>query len=235
MSLALCIALAAPAAPVAGPPDMYLSYGISNDGSGHLFAAPLADGPWSPVAWQACTPDGVCSAVASSPDDARQLDAADAAAGTTFVATASDGKRSISATSPPYRGRLAFYSPPSVSGSARTGHFVRPLAGTWFGGWGDERPLMQLQACRTRRASSCTVIADTVYWDKCPGTGARIAPRYRGWYLRVAEIHAGRDVVFADRAYTRPEAINSITNTSAITAIATVGRIKPGRGPNRPC
>lgn len=79
------------------------------------------------------------------------------------------------------------------------------------------------------------MIADTYYWHKCPGTGARIAPRYRGWYLRVTETHSGRDVVFAQRAYTRPEAIPPVTATSPITAIATIGRIEPGRGPNRRC
>jgi hypothetical protein len=107
------------------------------------------------------------------------------------------------------------------------------------GSWGS----MTWQACAPdgtcssvapSRDDSCKVIADTHYWAKCPGTGARIAPRYAGWYLRVAEAHEGNDIVFAERAYTRPEDIPAM-RTSAITAVTTVGRIQPGRGPNRRC
>jgi hypothetical protein len=135
----------------------------------------------------------------------------------------------------PRRRRLQLFSPPSVVGSLRTGHFARPLPATWLGGWGDERPLLQLQVCKSRRDASCNVISSTFGWDKCPaGTGARIAPRYAGWYLRVAEAHEGKDIVFAERAYTRPDDIPAM-QTSAITAVATVGRIQPGRRPNRRC
>lgn len=116
----------------------------------------------------------------------------------------------------------------------RTGHFVRPLPATWLGGWGDERPILQLQVCQTRRDDSCKVISSTFYWEKCPDTGARIAPRYAGWYLRVAEAHQGNDVVFAARAYRRPEDIKPMP-ASPVTAIATIGRIARGRGPNRRC
>jgi hypothetical protein len=93
---------------------------------------------------------------------------------------------------------------------------------------------MELQVCRTRRDDSCKVISSTIYWDKCPGTGTRIAQRYLGWYLKVVEEHAGRDIVFAARAYARPEDIKPM-RASPITAVATIGRIQGGRGPNRRC
>jgi hypothetical protein len=210
-----------------------LQDGINEDGTGHLLANAVPDGSWGSLAWQACGPDGACTPVQPSGSSANVLDVGAAPAGTTFVATASDGTRPVSATSAPYRGRLVLFSPPYVVGAVRTGHFVMPRPATWFGGWGDERPLLQLQACRTRRGG-CKVISSTYGWNRCPGTGARIAPRYRGWYLRVAEAHLGGDVVFAQRAYTRPEDIEPMT-ASAVTAVAIVGRIATGRGPHRRC
>ncbi|HEX6713210.1 MAG TPA: hypothetical protein VF066_07485 [Thermoleophilaceae bacterium] len=234
MALVLVLLLAAVARAAEPPESVYMIWGISDDGGGHVFAGAIADGSWT-ITWQACTSDGACDSATPSPTDARSLDAGDAPAGTTFVATASNGTRSMSAATPPYRGRLRFFSPPSVVGSVRTGHFVRPVPGTWLGGWGDEWPLLQLQVCKTRRNDGCKVIADTYYWHKCPGAGARIAQRYAGWYLRVADTHLGRDVVFAQRAYERPEDINPVTATSAVTAIATIGRIARGHGPNRRC
>jgi hypothetical protein len=152
LALAISAALGAAAASASEPASsVYLAWGISTDGRGHAFAAPLLDGAWGLMTWEACAPDGACTAVAPSADNDKVLEVGDAPAGTTFVASTSDGTRSISATSPPYRGRLVLYSVPTVVGTARTGHFVRPLPGMWFGGWGDERPLMQLQVCRTRR------------------------------------------------------------------------------------
>jgi hypothetical protein len=227
--------LVAPIAVAAEPAtDMLIQWGINGDGRGHVLANPVPDGSWGSITWEACTPDGACNRVAPSPTLDKVLDVGDAPVGTTFVATASDGTRSVSGTSIPYRGRLELFSPPTVVGSARTGHFVRPLPATWLGGWGDERPLMQLQVCKTRRDDSCKVIAATFGWDKCPGAGARIAPRYRGWFLRVAEAHEGSDIVLAGRGYIRPEDIEPM-RASPITAVATVARIAAGRGPNRPC
>lgn len=235
IAIALCVLLSASAAGAVEPAQsVIVSWGINADGRGHVIANPVPDGSWGSITWQACSPDGACSTVQPSATSGKVLDVGDAPAGTTFRATATDGERSVSGTSAQYRGRLALFSPPTVAGRARTGHFVRPLPATWLGGWGDERPLMQLQVCRTRDGAGCKVIADTIYWHKCPGIGARIAPRYVGWYLRVAEMHEGTDVVFAARVYTRPEDIKPMT-ASPITAVATVGRIARGRGPDRRC
>ena len=214
--------------------SMWIRWGLNDDGRGHVVAAPASDGSWGPITWQACAPDGTCNSVAPRPDLDQILDVGDAPVGTTFVATASDGERSVSGTSAPYRGQLMLFSPPTIVGTPRTGHFVFPLPATWLGGWGDEWPFMQLQACKTRRDDSCKVIAATVGWDKCPGAGTRIAQRYLGWYLRVAAELAGNDTVIADRGYIRPEDIKPMT-ASPITAVATVGRIGKGRGPKRAC
>ena len=237
MAIGLTLALAvAAAALAAGPPDsVRISYVIASDGRGMLIANPVPDGSWGSMTWQACPPDAPCQTAQPSPEQDRILNVGDAVAGTTFIATASDGSQSLSATSTSYRGPLRAVEQPAVGGSLRVGHVIKPVRGTWRGGWGGEKPVLQLQVCRTKRASSCKVIADSlVQLHACAGAGARIPRRYLGWYVRVANLEVGEDTVFADRAYERPESIPPLT-ASPTTAVATAGRVQPGRGPHRRC
>ena len=233
-ALALAVTFSSAALAADPPTSLQVSYGIKDDGTGILLANPVPDGSWGALTWQACSPDGSCAATQPSKDSDRVLDVGDATPGTTFVATASDGERSFSATSVPYRGRLGAALLPGVIGSLRVGHVIRPVPGIWVGGWGEERPLLQLQVCRTRRDDSCEVISATFFWDKCPDTSARIAPRYLGWYVRVADERIGKDTVFAARAYLRPQDVPA-AGSSPRTAVRTIGRIAPGRGPDRRC
>jgi hypothetical protein len=71
-------------------------------------------------------------------------------------------------------------------------------------------------------------------WDPCPDTGARLPRRYLGWFVKVADIRYARIPIFADRLYTSPEALTPFTPDGR-TAVASVGRIRPGRGPAGPC
>jgi hypothetical protein len=216
------------------PTELRLSYLVASDGRGMLLANPVPDGSWGSVTWQACAATGSCVTAHPSESSDRLLEVGDAAAGTTFVATASDGSQSVSATSVPYRGSVHTDSPPRASGQLRVGHFIKPMAGRWAGGWGSEGDVFQLQACQTRRDSSCKVIADPAVVDGCPGTGARIRKRYLGWYVRVADTRVGHDAVFADRGYERAEDVKPLAASGA-TAVATIGRVKPGRGPHGRC
>ena len=218
------------------PTRVEMFHNVNEDGRGVLFAYTVSDAPgrWGAMMWQACMPDPGCAAAQPRASDDRVLDVGDAPGGTTFIATASDGSQSFSATSVPYRGRLGIALYPGIKGQLRTGHVITPVPGIWVGGWGYERPNVQLQVCRTRRDESCEVISATFYWEKCPGISARIAPRYLGWYLRVADQRIGQNTVFAARAYRRPQDLAPL-RTAPDTAVMTVGRIRSGRGPNRRC
>jgi hypothetical protein len=237
VALAILVVLASSSALAADPPtgvELFLFHNVNQDGRGVLFANTVSGWARGSMTWQACMPDAGCAAAQPRASDDRVLDVGDAPSGTTFIATASDGSQSFSATSASYRGRLGIALYPGVKGRLRTGHVITPVPGIWVGGWGYERPNLQLQVCRTQHDESCEVISATFYWEKCPGTGARIPQRYLGWYVRVADQRIGQNTVFAARGYRRPQDLEPL-RTAPDTAVATVGRIGAGRGPNRRC
>lgn len=186
--------------------EVTLMYDVNAEGSAALIANPTKGGS---VSWQACPPEDDCRPVASRPTLDRALDVGGAPVGTVFVATATNGSQSATVTSVPYLGPIRPTAPPSIDGSLRVGALVRPVAGSWSGGWGNERSLLQTQVCLRADGTGCAVVADQVYWDKCPGAGAVLAPHHAGRYLRVIDRRLGRDVTFtpigiSSPAYIRP-------------------------------
>jgi hypothetical protein len=223
IAIAAICALASPA--LADQPDgLVFSYNDDQSG-GLLLGNPVPDGSWGAMTWQACPPDAPCYAV--SPDSAsdRILHVGGVPPGTVFHATAANGDQSVSATSDPYHGPLKLVRPPGLSGHLRVGGVVRARAGLWSGGWGGEQPFLQLQACRTMRSSTCQVIASTFWWERCGGVAARLTKRYEGWYLRVADDRAGRQVVFPNFAVRRPQNLSPLAQSSN-TAVRMLGRIR---------
>jgi hypothetical protein len=107
------------------------------------------------------------------------------------------------------------------------GGLVRPLAATWTGGWGNESSRLQTQVCRL---GSCKVIADGVYWNRCPGAGAVLQSRYEGWYVRVVDQRIGRDTGWALYAVSTPEALKPLEPSPA-QATARFGPIRAATGP----
>ncbi len=60
-----------------------------------------------------------------------------------------------------------------------------PDRGTWKGGWVHHWAMFNLEACRTRAGTGCeTLSAQDEDPLTCPGVGAVIGRRYRGWWLR---------------------------------------------------
>jgi hypothetical protein len=222
-------------AAIADPPQaVVISYNEDVDGQGMLIANAAPDGSWGRMSWQACPPGAECTPIQPDASSDRVLHVGAAPAGTTFTATATDGEQSISGSSDPYGGPLRVVKKPAVAGKLSVGHLIRPIPASWAGGWGGEQPFLQLQVCRTARSASCKVIASSFYWDRCPGVGARIPRRYLGWFVRVADNRSGRSTFFATFAVPRPEALTPLI-ASGNTAVASVGRISPGRGPARSC
>jgi hypothetical protein len=169
-------------------------YSINLDGTGHLVANPFrGEGA---ISWKACPPGEECNPVASNPTLDRALDVGNAPVGTVFVATAMNGSQTASARSVPYLGLVHSIMPPALSGGLRVGALVKPIAGTWSGGWGSERSVLQTQVCRFSNGSDCVVVADSVAWNKCPGAGAVLASHHAGRYVRVIDWRIGRDTAF---------------------------------------
>lgn len=215
-----------PAAAIVPSRDVAISYSLTRDGAGELIANPTPDG-WGFVSWTQCPPGGgACVPVRSSGWLLRVPPAT--AIGTRFEATARGNGLEVTRTSDPWLGPPRVLAPPRVIGRLRVGSLVRPVPGTWAGGWGGERPSLQLQACPRRGEDGCEVISATFYWDECPGTGAVLRQRYVGWYLRVADNRWAREPSFLYGAF-RPSALRPLTE-GPTTATAVAGRIAPGRG-----
>jgi hypothetical protein len=226
------LALAAPAA-AGAQTELYgvaLSYNIDlNTGRGELIANPVPNGNVGTIAWRRCPAGGdVCEAGWGGGPEDGLLEVGDAPAGSVFEATATYGGRSVSARSLPYLGPVRTIRPPGLTGHLRVGGLVRPLAATWGGGWGNEQSRLQTQVCRIR-SGPCKVIADGVYWDRCPGAGAVLAARYQGWYVRVVDQRVGRDTAWAAYAVGAPEALMPLAPTPA-QAAATFGPIRAAAG-----
>jgi hypothetical protein len=234
--LAIVVICVCASGAIADPPDGFkFSYADDSNG-GLLVGNPVPDGSWGTISWEACPPGTPCYSVSPDSTTDRVLHVGRVAAGTVFRATASDGQDSITATSDPYEGPLSVVQPTRISGQLRVGHVVRAIAGTWSGGWGGEQPVLQLQACRTKRSTSCEVIASTFWWERCGGVGALLTKRYEGWYLRVGDNRPGRvgDVVFPTFAVRRPQDLHPLV-AAADTSVRIVGRIRPGHVTARSC
>lgn len=230
LGLLVVAALAAsPAAFAQYERRVQIDYYIDRDGRGMLIVNTPPDG-WGYVTWERCPPDGSACQPIDSARGERRLRVGDAEPGTVFKVTASDSRTTITERSDPYRGPRAVAEPPRIEGDLRVGALVRPIEGSWEGGWGGEPPIFQLQACRDEAGTECKVISATPYWDRCPGTGAVLAPRYEGWWVRVADHRWARRPAFPAFAVRRPEDLTAYT-PSPITATATAGPIRPPQGP----
>lgn len=225
------VALSAPAAAAAQAPSLTIEYGIGMAGRGTLWAH-AAPPTGAPIAWASCAGGGpVCLPYPSVPNSVPSLDAGDSPAGTVFEASATIDGQLVTARSRPYLGPARWTDPPGIAGPIRANAFVRPVPARWVGGWGVEKSYPQLQVCRKQRGRRCLTISDAHYWNVCPGTGAVIAKRYTGWYLRAIDRRAGPGVPLLAIAYGAPEAIPPVP-VDGKTAMSTPAvRIAPAVGP----
>ena len=204
-----------------------LLYGVNSDGTGTLIANPTKGGS---VSWQACPPGDNCRPVASRPTLDRALDVGTAPAGTVFVATATNGPQTATARSVPYLGGVRSNAPPSIDGTLRVGALIKPVAGSWSGGWGTERSVLQTQICRRANGTGCVVVADQIYWNKCASAGAVLASHHAGRYVRVIEQRLGRDIAFTPVGIPLPSDIEPLEPAPA-RAATIAGPIRPASGP----
>lgn len=186
------------------------------------------------IAWRSCAGGGAeCVPYLGVPDTIPSVDAGGSPVGTVFEASATVNGQVVVARSRPYLGPVRWTEPPGIRGPIQASSFVRPVPARWTGGWGVERSYPQLQVCRTARARRCLTISDAHHWNACRGTGAVIAKRYTGWYLRAVDRRAGPNVPVPAIGYRLPEAIPPAP-VDGKTAVPTPAvRIAPAVGPPR--
>ena len=139
------------------------------DGNPQLVANPTPDGTKGTVSWAICRPAAPsCDAAGSE----SVLEPGPQPAGTVFEASVDYGAQRTTDRSPAWGGRVTATTRPALAGHARVGRRVRARKARWTGGWGDESDLLLVQACRTKTARHCVILAPRA-----------IPRRYRGWYV----------------------------------------------------
>ena len=98
------------------------------------------------------------------------------------------------------------------------------------------RRAISVTTSRPGLAVKCQLLASTFYWEKCKGVTSRIAKRYQGWYLRVADARLGRQgqVIFPAFAVRRPQDLSPV-KAGGNAAVRTIGRVQPGRAIRKGC
>ena len=151
-------------------------------------------------------------------------------AGTRFVATAvyRGARYSRAAT---WHGRVHALRPPSLAGARRMGGLVRPAAGRWAGGWGDESDQLGVEACRLATGQECRMLGGGELG--CPDRSSltRLGGWFTSWYLFAVDARIPRDSVCAGTGY------SANADLPLWNAGPTVARSRAGGrvvGPRRP-
>jgi hypothetical protein len=193
---------------------------LNNNGSGRLFVN-TPGGPWL---WEVCTAKlSSCKSFKTG----RDITTVGAPPGSVF--RVSGGGRS--GVSPLWRGRVKSVAPPAVRGVVRANELVRPIPGSWRGGWKGGSDELQLAACTTPDGHDCTTLTHSHYVDGCRNEAAVLDPFFTGYYLRVADRRLGAGPYFVAAYAVGTPYGHEVWRRDRITAVAVVGRIAPATGP----
>jgi len=113
------------------------------------------DGSLAIAHWMVCRPGEPCRVVPSRDGDLR---AGPEPAGTRLIARAVYRGRTYSA-SRTWRGRVRAVTSPSATGRLQADAVLHLTAARWVGGWGDETDQLGAEACTTRNARNCRMLA----------------------------------------------------------------------------
>lgn len=128
--------------------------------------------------WKKCFPDlAACTAI---PDHGWHIDPGDTQAGTRFQVQPKSGASPEVVTSHVWNGRLHATSPSAILGSAQAGSVVAATPAIWSGGWGFDRDLMIVIACKRPALTKCEPVL-----PRRPIVGGRT------WNLRVGSYFVG--------------------------------------------
>ena len=152
-------------------------------GNPQLVGNPSPDGSKGSVSWAICRP-AAPSCVAAGTE--RVLEPGPQPAGTVFELTVDYAGQRTTDRSQAWGGRVTATTRPVLAGRARVGRLVRARKARWTGGWGDESDLLVVQACRTRTAGQCVILAPRA-----------IPRRYRGWYAFAVDRRLPAQAAFA--------------------------------------
>ncbi|MDO9353373.1 MAG: hypothetical protein Q7T55_06745 [Solirubrobacteraceae bacterium] len=199
---------------------------FSDNGDPVVVANYVPDGSQATPTWTRCAPD--CGETVAT---TQQYAAGDTAAGTTFEATTVVGGVTTTARSKTWTGRVTNTSLPTIGGDPRVGGTVTATAGTWTGGWGDERSELRIRLCKSPEPGrACVTLA--------PGPASAVLDSaYAGWYVGAIDYRYARDSVFPAGAWPAPvpgipSTIPAPTPSRIVVNSALIGPITPAQPPS---
>ncbi|CAB4917269.1 unannotated protein [freshwater metagenome] len=164
---------------------------LAADGSPSLVANRSPVGG-APARWRVCDPE--CGPIVA---EGPTFSPGPTAAGTTFEATTTGTDGAVSSVrSRPWGGQVAVVGPPTVTGEVRIGRVVTAAGGTWTGGWGDDRGVPALRACRTPAATDCRFFGPRDVLGSARQGASAIDPAFAGWYVGAYEQRHARETAF---------------------------------------
>jgi hypothetical protein len=167
---------------------------IDQEGWPRLVANYTPDGSRATASWKVCAPD--CGPIVAT---GALFNPGPTAVGTTFEASATVDGTTTTDRSPVWGGQVTNTAPPTFQGQPRVGQTLTPHAGTWAGGWGDERSLVGMRACPTAAAEDCRAMADFRNTSE-----VTIDPAYAGGYVGAIESRVGSGTLFPAVLYVFP-------------------------------
>jgi hypothetical protein len=121
-------------------------------------------------------------------------------AGTVFEASATY-EHNVYSSRVIWHGTVATLHPPQLTGAARVGARVMPVAGDWGGGWGGETDQLGVEACRSSTGAECRMLGGGELG--CPDQSSRpkVGNWYTGWYLFAVDARLAADDACAGTGY----------------------------------
>jgi hypothetical protein len=142
-----------------------------------LLGGPARRGP---EGWLICRPGRRC-VTAYERDNA--LQPGFEPAGTVIEASVRSVGRTFTDRAP-WLGSVHAITAPRLTGRPRFGTWVKPVAGTWTGGWVGDEDQLAVEACRYRTGNGCVMLSGGA--EGCATddpVGARVGLALTGWYL----------------------------------------------------
>jgi hypothetical protein len=206
-------------------------------------------GPHPRMTWLVCGPARArCKPVTHGAHRiapvSQALNAGRTTRGTFFKAMASGEGHSSIARSSIWLGTVTALAAPKISGRARVGALVRPVAGDWSGGWsrgpipqapgasilggaGRDRNQLSLEACRTARGRHCLNLSPQASGFCLYGPEAvRVPARFAGWYLFAFDERVLHGQPCAVPVFGTPEAAPAVRRGATASRSTALGPVR---------
>ena len=209
-------------------PGVAIQQGFDRAGNPSLLDNAENVGPHPKMTWLMCLPaDARCRPVTHGLRQlvatAQALNPGRTTPGTFFKAIARRGGHTYVARSATWIGAVIAVGAPRVSGQARVGALVRPIAGRWSGGWsrgptrqqaggsisaglGPDRDQLSIEACRTVSGRRCLNLSpQTSRFCLYSPHPVQVPARFAGWYLFAFDQRVPQPQLCAEPQFASPE------------------------------